>query len=123
MAVTVSLYNHTSKPLLERGIGDTYKVRLVSAGSFNATHTTLSGTGATEVTQANGYTTGGATLANITVSTVTTNDAKWDADDVTWNASGGTIQAEVVCFSSTLSANDRNAVQTELANKWGITLV
>jgi hypothetical protein len=90
---TISLYNHTSKLLLERGIGDTYKVRLVSSGSFDATHTTLAGTGATEVANGNGYTTGGATLANITVSTVSTNDAKWDADDVTWNASGGTIEA------------------------------
>ena len=105
MAVTVSLYNHTSKLLLERGIGDTYKVRLVSAGSFNATHTTLSGTGATEVTQANGYTTGGATLANITVSTVTTNDAKWDADDVTWNASGGTIVAIAAQLYNSTVAN------------------
>lgn len=93
MAVTISLYNHASKLLLERSISDTYKVRLVTAGSFNATHTTLAGTGATEVTQANGYTTGGATLSGIAVTTVTTNDAKWDANDVTWNASGGAIAA------------------------------
>ena len=31
--------------------------------------------------------------------------------------------AEVVCFSSVLSTNDRSTVQTALATKWGITLV
>ena len=106
MAVTISLYNHTAKLLLERSSSDTYKVRLVSAGTFDATHTTLSGTGATEVANGNGYTTGGATLANVAVTTVTTNDAKWDADDVTWNASGGAIEATGAQIYNDTVAND-----------------
>jgi hypothetical protein len=95
MAVTISLYNHTAKRFAsgENAEGDTYKVKLLTAATFNATHTTLAGTGGTEVANGNGYTTGGATLANVAVTTVTTNDAKFDADDVTWSASGGSIAA------------------------------
>ena len=74
-------------------MGDTYKVKLLTAATYNATHTTLAATGGTEVANANGYTTGGATLANVAVTTVTTNDAKFDADDVSWTASGGAITA------------------------------
>lgn len=95
MAVTISLYNHTAKRFAEgtNAVGDTYKVKLLSAATFNATHTTLAGTGGTEATTGTGYTAGGATLSNVAVTTVTTNDAKFDADDVTWTASGGAITA------------------------------
>lgn len=95
MAVTISLYNHTAKRFADgtNAVGDTYKVKLLSAATFNATHTTLAGTGGTEATAGTGYTAGGATLANVAVTTVTTNDAKFDADDVTWTASGGSIVA------------------------------
>lgn len=95
MAVTISLYNHTAQRFASgaNAVGDTYKVKLLTAATFNATHTTLAATGGTEVANANGYTTGGATLSNVTVTTVTTNDAKFDADDVIWTASGGSITA------------------------------
>ena len=95
MAITISLYNHTAKRFAEgtNAVGDTYKVKLLSAATFNATHTTLAGTGGTEATTGTGYTAGGATLSNVAVTTVTTNDAKFDADDVTWTASGGAITA------------------------------
>jgi hypothetical protein len=95
VAVTISLYNHTAKRFAEgtNAVGDTYKVKLLSAATFNATHTTLAGTGGTEATTGTGYTAGGATLSNVAVTTVTTNDAKFDADDVTWTASGGAITA------------------------------
>lgn len=95
MPVSISLYNHTAKRFAEgsNAVGDTFRVKLLTVATFNATHTTLAATGGTEVANANGYTTGGATLANVTVTTVTTNDARFDADDVTWSASGGALTA------------------------------
>jgi hypothetical protein len=95
VAYTISLYNHTVRRFLDgsNAVGDTFKVRLMSSATFNATHTTLAQTSGTEVANGNGYTTGGATLSGVTVSTVTTNDAMFDANDVTWTASGGSISA------------------------------
>lgn len=96
MPVTVSLYNHTAKRFGDgsNAVGDTYKVKLLSAnaGGFDATHTTLAATGGTEVSNT-GYTAGGATLANVTCVTSTTNDATWDADDVSWTATGSALSA------------------------------
>ena len=108
MAVTITLYNHTAKLFAEgsNASGDTYKVKLLTAATFDATHTTLSATGGTETTAANGYTAGGATLANVTVNTVTTNDAAFDADDVTWTASGGSIAAGFAILYNDTDAND-----------------
>ena len=95
MAVTISLYNHTAARFADgsNAVDDTYKVKLLTAATFNATHTTLAATGGTEVANANGYVTGGATVAGVAVTTVTTNDAKLDADDTVWSASGGAITA------------------------------
>lgn len=95
MPATISLYNHTAQRFASgaNAVGDTYKVKLLTAATFNATHTTLAATGGTEVANGNGYTTGGATLTGVTVTTVTTNDAAFDANDVTLTASGGSIAA------------------------------
>jgi hypothetical protein len=108
MAVTISLYNHSAKRFAsgENAEGDTYKAKLLTAATFNATHTTLSATGGTEVANAYGYTTGGAALANVAVTTVTTNDAKFDADDVVWSASGGSIAAAYAILYNDTDAND-----------------
>ena len=95
MAVTISLYNHTAR-LFGSGanaVGDTYKVMLCSAATFNAANTTLAGVTKTEIDAINGYTAGGATLANVTVTTVSTNGARLDADDAVWSATGGVITA------------------------------
>lgn len=95
MAATFTLYNHTRARFGSgaNAVGDTYKVKLLTAATFDATHTTLAATGGTEHANANGYTTGGATLANVTVTTVNTNEGKFDADDVIWSATGGSIAA------------------------------
>jgi hypothetical protein len=108
MAVTISLYNHTAARFASgaNAVGDTYKVKLLTAATFNATHTTLAATGGTEVTNGNGYTTGGATLANAAVTTVNTNEAKFDADDVTWAASGGAITASFAILYNDTDADD-----------------
>lgn len=108
MAPTISLYNHTRARFASgaNAVGDTYKVKLLTAATFNATHTTLAATGGTEVANGNGYTTGGATLANAAVTTVNTNEAKFDADDVPWAASGGAITASFAILYNDTDADD-----------------
>ena len=108
MAVTISLYNHTAKLFADgsNAVGDTYKVKLYASATFDATNTQLSGVTGTEATTGTGYTAGGATLANVAVTTVTTNDAKFDADDVTWTASGGSITASYAVIYNDTDVND-----------------
>jgi hypothetical protein len=108
MAVTISLYNHTAKLFAEGSNvpGDTYKVKLYTAATFTASHTTLAGVGGTEATTGTGYTAGGPSLVNVAVTTVTTNDARFDADDVTLTASGGSITASFGVIYNDTDAND-----------------
>ena len=108
MAVTISIYNHTAKRFAEgsNAVGDTYKVKLLTAATFNATHTTLAATGGTEATTGTGYTAGGATLSGVTVTTTTTNDATFDANDVTWSASGGAIAAAYAILYNDTDTDD-----------------
>ena len=92
MAVTISLYDHSAKRFADgsNSTSDTYKLMLCSTATFTAANTTLASITKTELTNGNGYTTGGATLASVTV-TQTGNDAAFDASDVTFTASGGSI--------------------------------
>jgi hypothetical protein len=108
VAVTVSLYNHTAARFASgaNAAGDTYKILLATAATFDATDTTLAGVTYTEVANGDGYTTGGATLANVAVTTVTTNDAKFDADDVTWSATGSGITAEFAIVYNDTDTDD-----------------
>lgn len=109
MAITVSLYNHTARRFVDgsNAVADTYKVKLLSAnaGGFDAAHTTLAAVGGTEVSNA-GYTAGGATLANVTVTTVTTNDAMFDADDVSWTATSAALSAIAAVIYNDTDASD-----------------
>lgn len=107
MAVTVSLYNHTAKRFADgsNAVGDTYKVLLATSATFSAANTTLAGITYTEVANGNGYTTGGVTLTNVAVTTVTTNDAMFDADDASWTASGGSITASYGILYNSTDAN------------------
>lgn len=108
MAITVSLYNHTSARFVSgaNAEADTFKVKLLSAATFDASHTTLAATGGTETTTGTGYTAGGQALTNVAVTTVTTNDAKFDADDVIWTASGGSITASYAILYNDTDADD-----------------
>lgn len=108
MPVTISLYNQTAKLFAEgsNAVGDTYRVALYTTATFNAANTTLAGVTGTQVANGNGYTTGGAALTNVAVTTVTTNDAKFDADDVTWTASGGSITASYAILYNDTDVND-----------------
>lgn len=92
MAVTVSFYNNFIEDVGRARINlgsDVFKIMLVNGYTYNATHAAKASiTG--ELSTANGYTAAGATLSNVTWaygSSVT----KFDADDVTWSASGGSI--------------------------------
>lgn len=105
---TLQLYNHTAQRFASgaNSSADTYKVKLLTAGTFDATNTTLAATGGTEVANGNGYTTGGQALTNVAVTTVTTNDAKFDADDVSWAISGGSVSALAAVLYNDTDAND-----------------
>ncbi len=98
MAVTVNLYNNATKRLVNKEVTfTTLKLMLLSnLASFTASHTTLdqvAGAGPTRANEVygNGWTQGGMTLASVAVTTVTTNDAMLDANDVTVTATGGAI--------------------------------
>lgn len=115
MAVTVSLYNHTAAKFGEGSFaeGDTYKLMLLnSSGTFTGANTVAGDVSANEVS-GNGWTAGGETLANVAVTTVTTNDAKFDADDISVTATGGAIgPAENAVIIDT---TDTNALVAHIA--------
>ena len=95
MAVTMSLYDHTVKLLVNKEVTlTTLKVKLLDAtATFAQAQTTVAsvdGSGAKEAS-GNGWTSGGLTLASVAVTQVTTNDAMLDAADVSQTASGGSI--------------------------------
>jgi hypothetical protein len=107
MPPSISLYDHTTARFASgaNAAGDTYKLMLCSAATFTAANTTLAGITKTEIS-GNGYTAGGATLASVAVTTVTTNDAKFDANDVSITASGGSISATHGILYNDTDAND-----------------
>lgn len=93
MADTIQLYNHTAKLFANKEItiGANLKVMLLdSDAAFDATDTNIGDVSADQVS-GNGWAAGGEALQNAAVTTVTTNDAKLDADDITVTATGGTI--------------------------------
>lgn len=95
MAVTMSLYDHTTKLLVNKEVTfTTLKVKLLdNTATFSASATTVAavdGSGGKEVS-GNGWPAGGPTLATVAVTQVTTNDAQISADNVTVTATGGSI--------------------------------
>lgn len=95
MAVTISRYNHTTKKQLNKELTPaSFKVMLLkAAASFTAANTTLTqvtNSGANEVS-GGGWPVGGVALANAAVTTVETNGAMLDADDISVEAVGGAI--------------------------------
>jgi len=108
MAVTISLYNHTARRFADGSniAGDTYRLMLCTAATFDAANTTLAGITKTEVVNGNGYTTGGPALTGVAITTVTTNDAMFDANDVVLAASGGAIAAAFGILYNDTDADD-----------------
>lgn len=97
MTASITLYDNAvtrsldaTNLLLPSG---TYKITLhTSSYTFSAAHSVYADL-TNELSTAFGYTNGGLALSNVVVSLVTTNDAKFDADDAVWTASGGSIPA------------------------------
>lgn len=92
MAVTIHIYNHTAKLFAngEVSLSDLKVMLLDSDASFDATDTDISDVSTDEV-DGGGWTTGGEALAGAAVTTVTTNDAKLDANDIEVTATGSAI--------------------------------
>lgn len=105
---TVNIYNHTAKRFLEgsNATSDIYKVMLLNASAtFNPAHTTVqqvSNAGTYEV-YGSGWTQGGMPLTGISISTIDTNDAMFDASDLLVNITGGSLGpfGNYVLFNST----------------------
>lgn len=95
MAVTHQFYNDFISNLGNGTINlisDDIKVILVNGYVFDAIHTVLADVSGSEIPAGNGYETGGVTLVGSTLGWDLINAwTKWDADDVTWLASGGAI--------------------------------
>lgn len=91
MAVTATPYNHTNR-LFANGDVDltSLKVMLVNGHTFDPTDTDLTGIEADEV-HGNGWDEGGEPVTGAAITTVNTDDAKLDGDDISVEATGGAI--------------------------------
>lgn len=120
MAITIQTYNHTAKKLLDLSVydnRDNFRLVLLSDNVFDASHTsqdqatnfdarTFSG---------NGWAAAGEPLTGLAVTTVTTNDAKIDANDITVSAVGGSIVAKAGVI-----VVDEGGVGTTISPLWFI---
>lgn len=88
MAITVSFFQKFFENLGKGNINltsHTIKAILVNSYTFDGTDENLADIGSVEIANGNGYTTGGATLANLSLG-YNSGYTKWDADDVSWSA-------------------------------------
>jgi len=110
MTVTITPYNHTAARIRSgaNAAGDSYLITLYSTLPFipGATTKAAAEVGATQIATANGYTQNAKLLTGVTVSTVTTDNASFDADDVTWTPAGGNISASFALVCNDTDAND-----------------
>ena len=91
---TIQVFNHTAA-LFASGTcteSDTYKMMLLNTATFDATDTTLAEVKATGTeVHGNGWTEGGESLGTCEVTTVSTNGAMFDGEDVLIEVSGGAL--------------------------------
>lgn len=105
MAVTISLYNQAAKVLADSTLDLTaFKITLHNASTYTAANAVFADVSGTEV-NGNGWTSGGEALASVAVTTVTTNDAKFAAADVSKTASGGSIGPATAAIIREATAN------------------
>jgi hypothetical protein len=107
-AGTFTLYDGVSEYIGDGTIdldSDSFKIALLGSGyTPSGAHDVYSDVSANEIENGNGYTTGGAALANVTW-TRSTNVTKFDSDDQVWTASGGSITARyAVIYDTTASS-------------------
>ncbi len=110
MAPSITLYNHTRARFLS-GLNlatDEYIVNLYTTLPVNATATTKAAaeSGATQLSTANCYTQNAKVLTGVTVTTVTTDDAMFDAADVSWTATGGSLVANYAMVYNNTDTDD-----------------
>lgn len=109
MPVTVSQFDHNAQRFAAglNAATDTYKVALYTSATFLASATTLAGVTKVEVgTSGTGYTATGATLSGVAITQVG-NDAKFDANDVSWSVpAAGTLSAAYAILYNDTDAND-----------------
>lgn len=107
MAVVTTIYPQFKFDLLTKAVSvtvDVLKCALFSASTYTSTDTTYTTSG-TEVASANGYTTGGVTVATVSTSTATTtpNLVKISTASV-WTATGAGFTAVAAkIYDSTVS--------------------
>lgn len=104
------IYNAFKKNIMNGGIDldtDTIKVALVTSSYSPNIDTHEDMADVTNEVTGTGYSAGGATLANKTVTADTVDDeGVFDADDVTWSSSTITARGAVVYKSTGTAAND-----------------
>lgn len=108
MTASISFYNSFKEYVADGTIdldSHTFKVMLVSSSyTFSAAHTVKADI-TNELSTANGYTAGGATLGSVTWGQ-TGGTATFDAADTVWTASGGSITARRAVIYSDTAASD-----------------
>lgn len=114
MATTITPYNHTSRLFFSGKMPvDSSEFRLVlldSDASFTAGHESLAevlddGEGGTHEVSGNGWSSGGEVLSGVTVKTVSTNGAMFDASDVSVTAMGDITAYAAVLYGVHDSTN------------------
>ena len=131
---SITFYNNATKDILDGTIDldtDTIKVSLHTSTYTPSVAHDFYNDITNEVTGSN-YTAGGETLGSKAITTVTTNDAKFDAADVTWSshASGFSTARYAVIYKSTGTAStsplvgyidfvsNQDNVNNDLTIKW-----
>lgn len=106
------IYNSFKRDIMNGGIDldtDTIKVALVTSSYTpdQDTHDNFDDV-TNEVAATGGYTAGGATLANVSVTADNTdNEGVFDADDVTWSSSTITARGAVVYKSTGVTSTSK----------------
>ena len=93
MAITHTEYNNLMAHLGNGIINldtDTIKAILVNGYTFDATHDTLAEVQASEITEANGYISGGQALS-VSTYAFSVDKTEWTINDPSWTAAGGDI--------------------------------
>jgi len=110
MAVSINFYDQFLEYLGDSGIdadNDVFDIILMDTShTFTQTNTKKADIAANEISTANGYTQGAKTLGSVTWTEASTT-LTFDAADVTWTASGGSIVAsDAVIYSETSTSPD-----------------